>query len=175
MLNEEYNKDKPYDLAPEVEVIGKVLVEQFHPHLKNAKIAYVFKDKAQRYGDGRTVLGRAGRRSKLDQLLSEKGEDFAIIISKDRWQKMNDSEKKALVDHELCHCGIAIDAQGQSKFALRGHPIEEFPENLGRFEHRRARLGNLIKDPPSAISIKQQTRLIESEEESKLNPKKEEE
>lgn len=163
-----------YELSPEVEIMAKALVDAYHPHLKDAKVTYVFVDKAQRKGDGRTILGRAKGRNKLDKLLSPKREDFIMIIAKDRWAGtenmpgMAEEEKRSLVDHELCHMGISINTQGKSRFALRGHPIEEFPENLGRFEHLRIRLGTLIQDPPSSIKIKQENRQVEvpdSEEE----------
>ncbi len=151
-----------YELAPEVETMAKVFIEPFHAHLKDANISYVFVDKALRKGDGRTILGQARGRNKLDKLLSPKREDFIMIIAKDRWSVMPDVERRALVDHELCHMGIRIDTQGKSHFALRGHPIEEFPENLGRFEHRRILLGTLIQSPPSAIAINQESRAIEA-------------
>jgi len=145
-----------YEKAPEIEVIGNTLIQAYHSHLKEAKISYVFQDKAAKFSDGRTILGKAAGRSNLDKLLSERKEDFVIIIGKDRWEKMTEVERRALVDHELCHCGIVMDAQGHTKFAMRGHPIEEFPENLARFEHRRQRIGLLIENPPSAIAIKQE-------------------
>ena len=93
-----------YELAKEVETIAQGLVGSFHSHLKEAKISYVFQDKAWTQSDGRTILGKAAGRNKLDKLLSERKEDFVIIIGKDRWEKMSDVEKRALVDHELCHC-----------------------------------------------------------------------
>jgi len=151
-----------YEMAPEVETMAKALIEPFHGHLKDANISYVFVDKAQRRSDGRTILGRAKGRNKLDKLLSPKREDFIMIISKDRWELMSDVEKRALVDHELCHMGISISGNGTTKFTLRGHPIEEFPENLGRFEHRRILLGTLIQSPPSPIAINQENRAIEA-------------
>jgi hypothetical protein len=153
-----------YELAPEVETMAKAMIDGFsdHSHLKDAKISYVFQDKAQRKSDGRTILGLAKGRNKLDKLLSPKREDFIMIIANDRWAAMPDVEKRALVDHELCHMGVSINSQGKSKFSLRGHPIEEFPENLGRFEHRRIQLGTLIQSPPSAIAVNQENRQIEA-------------
>ncbi len=155
-----------YCKAPEVEEIAKSMVEMFHEHLKKANISYVFADKARVLVDGRTILGRAAGRNKLDKLLSERKEDFVIIISKDRWGEQSEEERRALVDHELCHCGIAINSKGESRFVLRGHPIEEFPENLQRFPKRKALIGDLIEHPPSAIAIKQK-RNIEVVDENK--------
>ena len=150
-----------YTKAPEVEVLANAMIESFHEHLKKANISYVYVDQARHMSDGRTILGQAAKRNKLDKLLSERKEDFVVIISKDRWEKMTEEERRALVDHELCHCGIMVDANGKEKFVLRGHPIEEFPENLKRFEFRRLRLGDLIEHPPSPISAGKPERQIE--------------
>lgn len=140
-----------YELAPEVETVAKALIEAHHRHLLEAKISYVFKDKAWKTGDSRIILGKAAKRNELDQLLSERREDFVMIVGKDKWEKMTEVEKRCLVDHELCHMGIAMSGDGSTKFIVRSHPIEEFPENLARFEYRRILLGDLIKNPPSPI------------------------
>ncbi|OGM08155.1 hypothetical protein A2Z67_03915 [Candidatus Woesebacteria bacterium RBG_13_36_22] len=148
-----------YEFAPEVEEVAKPIVGAYHKHLEKANISYIFRDKAWKNFDSRVVLGRAAKRNELDQLLSPKREDFVIIVGKDRWEKMTDVEKRYLVDHELCHCGISVDAQGGTKFVVRGHVIEEFPENLARFEHRRQMLGKLIENPPSPISVSQNRKI----------------
>lgn len=156
-----------YTLAPEVETIARSLIDSFHFHLKDARIAYTFVDKAQTYSDGRTILGRAKGRTNLDRLLSPNREDFVMIISKDKWENMIEEKKRYLVDHELCHMGIVVNSKGDSRFTLRGHPIEEFPENLGRFQFRLDEIGLLIEHPQSAIQATQTTRAIQagSEEE----------
>ena len=156
-----------YTLAPEVGVIARSMIESFHTHLREARIAYTFVDKAQSFSDGRTILGRAKGRTNLDRLLSPNREDFVMIISKDKWENMTEEKKRYLVDHELCHMGIVVNTKGESKFALRGHQIEEFPENLGRFQFRLDEIGLLIEHPPSAIKATQTTRAIQagSEEE----------
>ena len=149
-----------YEFAPEVETAAKPLIEAYHGHLKEAHISYVFRDKAWRKACSRVVLGKAARRNELDQLLSPKTEDFVMIIAKDKWETMSDVEKRALIDHELCHMGVSISADATTKFILRPHLIEEFPENLARFEHRRLALGNLIQNPPSPITDKNPSRHI---------------
>jgi hypothetical protein len=149
-----------YEFAPEVEAIGNVFIEQHHRHLLKAKISYVFKDKAWKTVCSRVVLGKAARRTELDQLLSPKKEDFIMLIGKDKWETMDDVDKRSLVDHELCHMGVSISADATTKFVLRPHMIEEFPENLARFERRRLALGNLIQNPPSPIVDKSPARNI---------------
>lgn len=141
-----------YEMAPEVEKVAQPLIEGNHQHLLKAKISYVFKDKAWKTGSSRVVLGRATKRNDLDRLLSPKAEDFVMIIGKDKWVKMDEIDQRCLVDHELCHMGVTVDSEGKSKFCMRKHVIEEFPENLARFERRREALGELIQNPPSPIN-----------------------
>lgn len=153
-----------YTLSEEVEAIAKQMIEMYHPHLRTAQITYVFVDKAMRKSDGRTILGKAAGRNSLDKLLSPKREDFVMIIAKDKWDRMAEEQRRALVDHELCHMGIKVNAQGKSRFALRGHPIEEFPENLGRFPFREQLIATLVANPPSAVQsglVIEETRSIQ--------------
>jgi hypothetical protein len=140
-----------FEMAPEVEKIAQPLIEGHHSHLLKAKISYVFKDKAWKTGDSQVVLGKAAKRNDLDRLLSHNAEDFVMLIGKDKWAKMDEIDQRCLVDHELCHMGVTVDTEGKAKFCLRKHVIEEFPENLARFERRREALVGLIEKPPSAI------------------------
>jgi hypothetical protein len=148
-----------YELAAEVLEVSKPLIEAYHRHLLKAKVGYVFRDKAWKTFDSKTVLGRAAKRNELDQLLSKEGEDFVVVVGKDKWDKMTEIEKRCLLDHELCHCGVRVEADGSKVFILRSHGIEEFPENLARFEHRRKLLGDLIQSPPSPITTRQLRRI----------------
>lgn len=145
-----------YEMADqEVMNIASQLIEQHHRHLLNANLSYLFRDRPWKTaGDGRTVLGKAARRNEIDKLLSQRREDFVIIIAKPRWDIMPIEERRCLIDHELCHCGAQVDTSGNRKWILRRHAIEEFPENLARFEPRRQLLGNLIAQPPSAVITK---------------------
>ena len=145
-----------YELASaEVGEIAQKLIEKDHRHLLEANISYLFRDRGWKTGgDGRTILGKAAKRNEIDKLLSQRKEDFIIIIPKPTWDKMSEDERRCVIDHELCHCGIRLDTGGNKKWMLRKHTIEEFPENLARFSARRDQLGALISDPPSAIVSK---------------------
>jgi hypothetical protein len=145
-----------YELASEdVAKSAEALIHKNHTHLIDAKITILFRETEWKRGDGCTILGKASKRNEIDQLLSERKEDFIIILVKPTWEKMKIEERDALLDHELCHCGIMITNSGDNKWIIRDHPIQEFPENLARFEHLRKRLGELIQNPPSPISVKE--------------------
>ena len=90
----------------EVTEMARQILEKDHNHLLNANISYLFRDTPWKRGDGRTILGRAARRNEIDKLLSQKREDFIIIVVKPRWDAMSEEERRCLLDHELCHCFI---------------------------------------------------------------------
>lgn len=148
-----------YTLAPEVEEVAKGLVAANHKHLTDANISYVFRDRSWKTRDGKTILGKARGRNELDKLLSTRREDFIIMIGEDRWEEMTDNEREALVDHELCHCGVMVTNDGSKKFFLRDHPIEAFPENLARYDFMRQEISHLIENPPSAITVQEKSPL----------------
>jgi hypothetical protein len=144
-----------YSLADEeVTKMAEGLIEKWHRHLNGANITYLFRDRPWKTSESRIVLGRASKRNEIDKLLSPKREDFIIIISKPSWDTMTLDHKQQLLDHELCHAGVQVTNSGDRKWILRQHPIEDFPENLARFEFRRQELGTLIENPPSAIVTK---------------------
>lgn len=148
-----------YELATsEVEEMAKEIIEKDHRHLLKANITYLFRDRPWNTGDGRTILGKAAKRNEIDKLLSHRSEDFIVILAKPRWEKMTEEERRCLLDHELCHAGILLDNGGNSKWKLRRHTIEEFPENLARFPAKRQLMGLLIEKPPSAIMSRESGR-----------------
>jgi len=150
--NQIRRRDMPeYEISREVEAVARPLIEANHRHLLTARITFLFRDRAWKTPENRTILGRAAKRNELDKVLSEREEDFIIIIAKPTWERMTDEEKSQVVDHELCHCSVLISNSGVRKWMLRKHPIEDFPENLARYEFRRRQLGDLIANPPSPI------------------------
>lgn len=68
--------------------------------------------------------------------------DFLITLDADYVSQIDDASFCALVDHELWHCGQAMDEFGAPKFnretgapmyAIRGHDVEEFVAVVRRF------------------------------------------
>ncbi len=60
--------------------------------------------------------------------------DFLLILDAEWWGEASDREREALIFHELCHCMIALDRDGEKRFtdegdpvwAIRAHDLEEF-------------------------------------------------
>ncbi len=124
-----------YSAAPVVERIAEKLIAAHHQHLATVPIRYVWRDKAAR-SKGNIVLGKARKISGLgahlvhlvrDDEPPDEVEFFVIEIAADVWPKLNETQRTALVDHELCHLGVEIPEQDQErKLVLRGHDLEEF-------------------------------------------------
>jgi Putative phage metallopeptidase len=122
-----------YEINEEAENIAEELIDQYHPHLVDLKIAYLFKHKpgdeeaetrkprkAPREGK-KLTLAKARLVSKVYNELLKK--DYKFIIEFDRlyWDQLSIEQQTALVDHELSHCGN--DADG---CYLKHHDLEEF-------------------------------------------------
>ncbi len=128
--------------APEVQAIARELIPQYHKHLTQAVIAYVFTNQT-RHKHGAIVLGTAQKLGVLDRYLSTVTPnalpaaiapiDFVIIIGQTEWQELTAAQRKALVDHELCHCTRADDdEEGVPKWGIRAHSVEAFTEEVQR-------------------------------------------
>lgn len=120
--------------------IMESLIEKHHSHLKDAKIVIAWRFGWKADADGRTKLGQAKKGSDLDRELHD--HDFVILLNHDRWNMANftESQMEALLDHELCHCQVSKDANGEPKtdengrvvYRMRGHDVEEFKEVFSR-------------------------------------------
>lgn len=123
-------KDKKFIKADEVELIAIELLNKHHPHLLRAKIDYLFV-KENKPKNGRVKLGHFEIPN--EKVKHYNGYDFIMEISWKHWCKLTPLQKKALVDHELCHGGVRVDKKGKIKFILIGHDVEEFKEIVGRY------------------------------------------
>lgn len=116
------------------------IVKAHHPHLKDAKIAIAWRFGKRADADGRLWLGQAKKGSDLDRSLH--GYDFVILLNHEAWNVSSFTEEmmNALLDHELCHCAIANDSNGEPKvdeegrkvYRIRKHDLEEFSEVVAR-------------------------------------------
>lgn len=125
-----------YRPAPAVAKLAERLIQQHHRHLLGHRVEYVFRSEAQSSG-GRIVLGTARKVSGLNALLAnlDDGTDdplFVIEIAEDTWDLLDDRQRTALVDHELCHCTVGETKDGDQVLKIRGHDVEEFRDIVER-------------------------------------------
>ena len=85
----------------EVRDIMLDLVSKYHPHLANAEIAIVFKEKASKAG-GRAILGKSKKAPPLVNVLGDTEYVFVMELASDEWDELTQKQQFALVDHHLC-------------------------------------------------------------------------
>jgi hypothetical protein len=109
----------------EAEGLAKDLIAKHHPHLAEASIEYLFTDAPMKRA-GRTLYGKA---KKVGELLKHFAAcDFVILLQDAQWSGFSQDQRKAAVDHELCHCG----RNEEGEYFLAGHDIEEFQAIIER-------------------------------------------
>jgi hypothetical protein len=120
------------------------LVIAHHEHLKDARIALAWCTSWKPDVDGRVTLGKCKKASDLDRELA--AYDFIILLKKSFWQDVSvtPDQRRALLDHELCHAGVKCDERtGEPVYDERGrkvyrtvkHDVEEFSAIAERYGH----------------------------------------
>lgn len=123
--------------AGEAEAIAQQLIPEYHPHLQDAQIVYLFTTQERKYR-GDVVLGTAQRLGMLPRYFSsgtsadlEEGYDFCILLSEDQWKFLTHDQRRALIDHQLSHCGVRrtvnhLTQEVSEHWTLLPHDVEEF-------------------------------------------------
>ena len=140
-------KTVSYELLTRDSVIGHPmyalldeLITKYHQDLRDARIALAWCTSWKPDVDGRVTLGKCRRASDLDRELA--AFDFIILLRRAFWQhpQVTDTQRTALLDHELCHGALKFDATGEPVEDARGrkvyrvckHDIEEFTVIVAR-------------------------------------------
>lgn len=118
----------------------ETLVEEYHEDLVNARIALAWNLSWKPDVDGRVTLGKCKKASDLDRELA--AFDFVIILRREFYEdgEVTDEQRRALLDHELCHGALALDKDGEpvedergrKVYRIRKHDIEEFSAIVAR-------------------------------------------
>jgi hypothetical protein len=135
------SKFKP---APEVEKIARELIREHHGHLLKRRVEFVFQEKAPKsgtkeiWGTARIMNGLAAFMANRDQVEEyddeAMNEDFFVItISEPVWGLLSERCRKALIDHELCHCWVEEKDEGGTSLKLVHHDLEEFGSVVQRW------------------------------------------
>lgn len=150
--------DPILSLALEAKGIAQELIPEVHQHLRPARILYLFTTKERKDRDA-VVLGSAQKTTDMLRFLTtlnsdedfDHGYDFILLFYKKEWDRLDERQRRALVDHELCHC-----ATGEKGWRLRGHDIEEFRAVIERH-------GDWKRDVRAFIETAQQLPLVQPE------------
>lgn len=143
-------KKVPYRFIEPTSEIGapmyrllRELVDAHHEDLRDAKIALAWNLAWKADLDGRVTLGQCRRLSDLErELFALEAFDFVIVLREAFWMDLHvaAAQRRALLDHELCHAAITIggdgepvvDERGRLVYRTRKHDIEEFAEIADR-------------------------------------------
>jgi hypothetical protein len=139
------------------------LIAENHKHLSSANVALAWKIGGWKPDDdGIRKLGQCKKASELDQRLS--GYDFVILLNREAWEEdLSEDQRRALLDHELCHAEVKVDGDGEQAadetgrriWRIRKHDVEEFEAIVQRhglykrdLEHFAAACAEKRKRPP---------------------------
>ncbi len=118
------------DASDTIGSIAGGLIPNYHPHLANARMLYLFVSDAGKKG-GHELFGRARRVSGfLEWVLNM---DFILEISTPKWNELEADARTALVDHLLERCLGEEDEDGSFKWSLREPEVQEFASILDRY------------------------------------------
>lgn len=125
---------------PEMYELLDELITEHHDELFNARVALAFNTSWKPDTDGHRTIGRCRKVSDLEREWMPF--DFIILLHKEFWTspEVTDEQRRALLDHELCHAGVAVDRDGEPKlderdrlvFRTKKHTVEEFHEIITR-------------------------------------------
>lgn len=123
-----------YEFNPAAETVAERLIDEWHPHLRGIKIAYVFKGEETDAVHVPTKSGKsikyaqAGLVPEKYQLLADQDYKFIIEFSRPIWDRLTLQHQEALIDHELCHCRNTPE----DGCYMADHDVEEFRQILVR-------------------------------------------
>lgn len=137
-------KEKPeLKEAPEVLELAARLIDNIHGHLAEARIKYLFRT-GKWEQRGKTIYGRAEKVSAKWKYLTDY--DFVVTINRDIWFANKTDIREAILDHELTHCARGEDdKQGNPKWYIQPHTVEDFVNIIQRHGLWTAGLQNMVK------------------------------
>jgi hypothetical protein len=120
--------ERKYEVIPEGEPPYRILNEVLRAHhsalLCEARIVLVWTYGVKPDRDGVVWWGKVRKVGELEREFH--AHDFAILLNATAWGALPESAHRALLDHELSHCGAEVDDAGDTKYFLRKHDLEEF-------------------------------------------------
>lgn len=160
---------KEFSEAESVERIANGLIPNYHPELAEARIMYVFVDKAGTK-NGRELWGKSKKVSGLWEWALEK--DFVIEVAMDKWNDLDETQRTALVDHLLeCCTGEENEDDGSMKWKIRDPEVQEFASILKRYGVWHAGLTSFVsiaKEIDLDTLIEQEAEIDLAEEEERV-------
>lgn len=127
------------DVGQPMYVLLADLVEAHHRELQKVgtRIALAWNVSWGPDVDGRVTLGKCRKVSDLEREIADlQAYDFVIVLLQSFWNdlRVTELQRRALLDHELCHAAVLLDKHGdpvidecgRTAFRTRKHDLEEF-------------------------------------------------
>ncbi|HHZ06932.1 MAG TPA: hypothetical protein GX401_09175 [Clostridiales bacterium] len=162
-----------YSFAPyELFNIAEEIISEYHPHLKDIKIAYLFRSGKWK-SKGEPIMGRALVAAPMWRCAS--GFDLILVINEMMYKNLDRKGKKALLDHQLSHFSVQETGSlvfGEKTWAIRGHDVQEFSDVVKRHGICFSNLRSLMSGQQLQLESLQD---LQRENSDELNPIEEEE
>jgi len=116
-------------VGAEVDTLVSAVMEEHFDILTGVKIKTIYDTKKRTHG-GRIVFGRMQKCNDLikfltdDVQVSPQGYDFFLYLDKNLYQTIDEVDKRALIFHELNHCGVDFDRT--DPYYIVPHDVETF-------------------------------------------------
>jgi predicted metallopeptidase len=134
-----------FDRSETIEKMAKDLIREHHPELVSLDIVYLWSNRNMQKG-GKEIIAKICKASALIKSLT--GHDVIVIASYPQFQSLTDKQKRACIDHELCHVLIDEDVAGTPKVKIVAHDVEEFGaviERHGLYMSDLTMLGRVVR------------------------------
>lgn len=144
-------KAVPYRLIAPASQDGMVLyrwllelLESHHQDVLDARFALAWHTGWKPDDDHHLTLGQCRKSSDLEREIQDAAAyDFVILLNQNFWLDplVTDTQRRAVLDHELCHAAVklgddglpAIDERGRVTYRIRKHDLEEFSTIAERY------------------------------------------
>lgn len=120
------------------------LLEAHHQEVLDARFVLAWHTGWKPDDDGRLTLGMCQKASDLQREIADAAAyDFVILLNQNFYddELVTDTQRRAVLDHELCHASIkrdgngdpVIDERGRVQYRIRKHDLEEFSTIAERY------------------------------------------
>lgn len=145
-----------FSKATEVEDVASELIDKYHTHLAGETIRYVWRDK-HTMSKGKPQLVAARKISGLAGWLHlgyyadhdpDRFTDFFVVeVARDIWDRLDEDQRIALVDHALCQLDVEIPDQGDKdrRLLVRAPDVAEFTAVVQRHGMWRPSIEEFLK------------------------------
>ena len=120
------------------------LLETYHQDVMDARFALAWHTGWNPDDDGHLTLGQCRKSSDLEREIQDVAAfDFVILLNQNFFEDalVTDLQRRAVLDHELCHAAVkldddrhpVIDERGRVQYRIRKHDLEEFSTIAERY------------------------------------------